>query len=266
MSKGSRQSEQARAKIARMRAEEARRRRRRLWIGGIVAAVLLIGAVVGLSLAVGAGGASSGASGGGGSHDGTPYLRLASLSTLGPLQPAPPPGPGGPEGVPAPTAAPLAGLASAAAGQPVDQIRCETSEQTIFHIHAHLTIFAHGSARQVPAAVGIPGAQAQDTPQGPVANGGTCLYWLHTHAADGIIHIESPVHRTYTLGEFFDEWGQPLGPDQVGPVTGPVTALYNGQVYQGNPRDIPLTAHAQIQLEVGKPLVAPQHITFPSGL
>ena len=95
---------------------------------------------------------------------------------------------------------------------------------------------------------------------------GTCFYWLHTHAADGIIHIESPVHRTYTLGNFFDEWGQPLSTSQVGPASGHVVAIYNGQVYQGNPRDIPLTAHAQIQLEVGTPLVAPEQITFPSGL
>ncbi len=261
-----RPNEQARAKIARMRAEETRRRRRRLWIGGIAAMVLLIGAVAGISLAVSGGSGSSGGSTGSGSHAGTPHLHLAPLGTLGPLRPAPPAGPAGPEGVPVPVAAPLAGLANAAAGQPVDQIRCETSEQTVFHIHAHLTIFVHGTARQVPAAVGIPGGQAQSTQQGPFITGGTCLYWLHTHAADGIIHIESPVHRTFTLGEFFDEWGQPLGPDQVGPFTGPVTALYNGQVYQGNPRDIPLTAHAQIQLEVGKPLVAPQRITFASGL
>ncbi len=45
-----------------------------------------------------------------------------------------------------------------------------------------------------------------------------------------------------------------------------MVAIYNGQVYQGSPRDIPLTAHAQIQLQVGTPLVEPQHITFPSGL
>jgi hypothetical protein len=74
------------------------------------------------------------------------------------------------------------------------------------------------------------------------------------------------VHRTYTLGDFFDIWGQPLGPDQVGPAHGPVTAIYNGQVYRGNPRNIPLEKHAQIQLEVGKPLVSPASITFPSGL
>jgi len=37
-------------------------------------------------------------------------------------------------------------------------------------------------------------------------------------------------------------------------------------VFAGNPADIPLTAHGQIQLEVGKPLVAPESISFPSGL
>ena len=45
-----------------------------------------------------------------------------------------------------------------------------------------------------------------------------------------------------------------------------MTAIYNGQVYLGNPRDIPLRKHAQIQLQVGEPLVAPVSITFPSGL
>jgi hypothetical protein len=37
-------------------------------------------------------------------------------------------------------------------------------------------------------------------------------------------------------------------------------------VYRGNPRDIPLNKHAQIQLEVGTPLVAPESISWPSGL
>jgi hypothetical protein len=45
-----------------------------------------------------------------------------------------------------------------------------------------------------------------------------------------------------------------------------VVALYNGQVYRGNPRDIPLTAHAQIQPDVGTPLIAPQPVTFSAGL
>jgi hypothetical protein len=45
-----------------------------------------------------------------------------------------------------------------------------------------------------------------------------------------------------------------------------VTAFYNGQPVEGNPRQIPLTAHAQIRLDVGRPLVAPVSIAFPQGL
>ncbi len=259
MAKADRNRQRARDKIAEQRAMEARRRRRRNWLLSIGAAVVVIAAAVGITLAV----SNSGGSGGGG---GTPQLKLASLASLGTLKPAPAAGPTGPEGVPVPAAAPLASIATAANGQDVDQISCQSSEQTIFHIHAHLTIFVNGAQRQVPAAIGIPGAQAQNTPQGPFIASGTCFYWLHTHAADGIIHIESPVHRTYTLGDFFDEWGQPLSPHQVGPAKGTVTAIYNGQRYTGNPREIPLNAHAQIQLEVGTPLIAPVSIAFPNGL
>ena len=60
--------------------------------------------------------------------------------------------------------------------------------------------------------------------------------------------------------------GEPLGPEQVGPYHAKVTAFYDGKHYEANPRDIPLHAHAQIQLDVGTPLAAPEHITFPNGL
>ncbi len=258
MSKGSRNRQVARERLARLRAEQARRRRCRIRLASSAAAAAVIAVVAAIILAVtGGSGAAGGAS---------PGLSLAPLSTLGALEPAPAPGATGAEGVPVPAAAPLAGTATAATGQPVDQISCQASEQTLFHIHAHLAIFVNGNARQAPAAIGIPGAQAQETPNSPFIAAGTCFYWLHTHAADGIIHIESPVQRTYTLGNFFDEWGQPLGPEQAGPATGRVVALYNGKVYRGNPRDIPLTAHAQIQLDIGTPLIAPQPVTFPAGL
>jgi hypothetical protein len=244
-----------------MRAREAARKRRRNWLVGIGAAVVVIIAAVAITLAVTSNSRSPLSAAGG-----TPKLKLASLSTLGTLKPLPPSGPNGPEAVPVPAAPVLASTASKASGKTVDGISCDTAEQTVYHIHAHLTVFVNGAARQIPAAIGIPGAQAQNTPTGPFIISGSCFYWLHTHAADGIIHIESPVHRTYSLGDFFDIWGQPLGPDQVGPAHGPVTAMYNGQVYRGNPRNIPLEKHAQIQLEVGKPLVSPASITFPSGL
>ncbi len=258
MSKGERNRQKAREQITQMRAVEARRKRRRTWMTGIgvTAAVAVVAVAIALVATRNSGGTSGGA----------PELKLGALSTLGTLKPAPAPGPAGPEGVPIPGAAPLASTATAASGQKTDGISCQTSEQTIFHIHAHLTILVNGAPRQVPAGIGIPGARVQNTAQGPFIGSGTCFYWLHTHAADGIIHIESPVQRTFTLGDFFDEWGQPLGPHQAGPAKGRLVAIYNGQRYEGNPRDIPLNAHAQIQLEVGTPLAAQQTITFPGSL
>jgi len=260
VSKADRNRQRAREKVAQAKALEAKRRTRRLAISVAGGVVVVAAAATGIALAVSSGSTPP-------SKPSGPQLNLAPLSTLGTLKPAPLPGPLGPERVPIPSgAAALATSATKTTGQVVDGIHCQTSEQTIFHIHAHLTVFVNGSPRQIPAGIGIPGAQAQSSPQGPFIGGGTCFYWLHAHASDGIIHIESPIHRIYTLGNFFDEWGQPLGPDRVGPVTGHVTALYNGKVYKGDPRDIPLNAHSQIQLEIGTPLVGPESITWPSGL
>ncbi len=259
VSEAGRKRQRTRERLAQIRALEAKRRRRRNWLVATGAVAVVAAAAVSIALVV-AGGGSRAAGGG------SPRLKLASLSTLGPLEPAPSPGPAGPEGVPVPSASPLASTATIAAGQPVDGVSCQSSEQTVFHIHAHLTIFVNGSPRQIPAGIGIPGARARSTAQGPFIVSGSCFYWLHTHAADGVIHIESPIQRTYTLGDLFDEWGQPIGPGQAGPAKGRVTVIYNRHLYQGNPRDVPLTAHAQIQLQVGAPLVAPISISWPSGL
>jgi hypothetical protein len=194
-------------------------------------------------------------------------LPLEPLSVLGHLRPAPAKGPAGPEGAPIPDAPALAPADSPELGQSIDGIKCQRTEQVLFHIHAHLTIFVKGKARQVPFGIGIaPPLAGENTPAGAFVTQGNCFSWLHTHAADGIIHIESPVQRIYTLGEFFDIWHQPLGPNRVGPARGHVTAMYNGRYYKGNPRGIPLNKQAQIQLEVGKPLLAPEKITFPNGL
>jgi hypothetical protein len=154
--------------------------------------------------------------------------------------------------------------ATAATGQTVDGIQCQTQEQVLFHIHAHLAIFASGQERTVPLGIGIPNAQTVDSAGGPFVASGSCFYWLHSHATDGVIHVESPVQRTYTLGNWFDVWGQPLSAARVAGDTGTVVAYVNGQRYQGDPRQIPLTAHAVIQLDVGTD-VPPRPYTFPSG-
>jgi len=139
--------------------------------------------------------------------------------------------------------------------------------QVLFHIHAHAAIYVNGKQRAIPAGIGIPPPrQVAQTSQGPFVTGGTCFYWLHSHTADGIVHIESPIKRTYTLGDYFAIWNQPLSANQVGPVRGSITAFVNGRKFSGNPASIPLKAHNVIQLDVGTPIVPPQPFSFPSGL
>jgi hypothetical protein len=140
----------------------------------------------------------------------------------------------------------------AVTGSPVDGIGSGTMEQLAFHIHAHVAIYAAGRERLVPAGIGIVGD-------------GAAFYWLHTHDESGIIHMEAPMQRGFTLGELFDMWGQPLSATQVGPALGSVTVLVNGTAVGGDPRTVPLDAHAVIQLDVGTP-VPFRPYSFPAGL
>lgn len=220
------------------------------WLAGGLAAAVAVGGVV-LALSSGAG----------------TSLPLEPVSAAGTLKAAPSAGAPGPEGVPIPRAKPLAPAGTIALGQTIDGISCTSSEMLAYHIHAHLTVFVRGAARRIPYGIGIaPPRGGTKTPAGVFVSTGACFAWLHTHAADGIVHIEAPARTTYTLGQFFDIWGQPLGRDRVGPAIGHVTAFFNGHVYNGDPRAIPLQRHAQIQLDVGRPLVAPETVSFPNGL
>lgn len=148
-------------------------------------------------------------------------------------------------------------------GQPVDGIEGSSHEMLKSHIHAHLSLFYQGEQIAVPAAIGIVGPfHVQD---GFVGDG-QGFYWLHTHDATGIIHIESPDDRPYTLGNFFDIWGQPLSRKNVAGLNGTVRAFVDGKLHTGNIRDIRLTHHGQITLVVGKPVPTPPRYLFPQGL
>ena len=173
----------------------------------------------------------------------------------------------GPEGVAIQQVPDLAPADTTQSGAPVRAITCRGDMDTVtgYHIHVYVTIYVNGRQMRLPAGAGIAAPrQAEHLANGLFVDNSVngCLYWLHTHANDGVIHVEAPHKGKFTLGQFFDIWQQPLSADQVGPATGPVTAFINGKRWTGSPRDIPLLAHAVIQLDVGSPVVGFQPVQF----
>lgn len=135
--------------------------------------------------------------------------------------------------------------------QTIDSIGCDSMEYSVFHIHAHLDIFVNGQPIIVPASIGI--------------KDNTCLYWLHTHKSDGIIHIEAPKPRDFSLGEFLDIWKSTstgLPPTNENPVI-----YVNGQAVTTGLKDTVLNAHDEIVLAYGNPPSSIQQFyQFPEGL
>jgi hypothetical protein len=167
----------------------------------------------------------------------------------------------GPEQMPIESGTLLAPASTAAQGETVDGIRCESTEQVAYHIHAHLAVFVNGNPRPIPLGIGVVTPQVQ----AGFAQASKCYYWLHTHVQDGVIHIESPTKKLYTLGDFFDEWHQPLSASQVATAKGAVTAYVNGKRFTGDPSGISLSSHANIQLDVGTPAVAPVAVDWSTS-
>lgn len=163
-----------------------------------------------------------------------------------------------------PAAARPSGSSSSSILPEINGISCDALESTIVHVHVHLAVFINGEQQPVPFGVGIGQPwQVSDTDEGPFVEDGTCFYWIHTHTEDGVVHIESPVRRRFTLGDFFAVWQVPLSTTQVGSAQGPVISYVNGQRNSSvAPPDIPLLPHARIQLDVGGD-VPPEPFDFP---
>jgi hypothetical protein len=170
------------------------------------------------------------------------------------------------EGVPLEVGPQLAQPNTGLTGAPVAGVNCLGQEQLQYHHHVHLAIFINGQPRSVPLAVGMtPPAQVEKSSRGDVAVGpsaGGCFYWLHVHEQDGIIHIESPLAKTFVLGQFFAIWHVALSSDQIGQYKGAVTATVDRQPWSGDPASIPLIAHSQIVLNLGTPIISPAQISW----
>jgi hypothetical protein len=147
----------------------------------------------------------------------------------------------------------------------VNGISCDALESTLLHIHVHLGVFVDGAEIVVPYGIGIGEPwQVTNTRLGPFVADGSCFYWIHTHTEDGVVHVESPIRRDFTLGDFFAIWQEPLSPTQVGSARGEVITYVNGQRISTNPADITLASRQLIQLNIGRD-VPPQPFEFAPG-
>jgi hypothetical protein len=158
------------------------------------------------------------------------------------------------------TAPPWAAPTDAAAAVRAAGLAMLGEEGNVIHIHAHLDVTVDGQPVVVPGGIGI-------------GRSGQGISPLHTHNASGVIHIESPVKRAYTLGEFFTEWDVSLSPGNVGGLhAGDAKTLrvfVNGVQVTGNPAALIINAHDEIAVIYGDPRSAvsiPSRYEFPSGL
>jgi hypothetical protein len=128
------------------------------------------------------------------------------------------------------------------------------------HTHQRMAILVNGRGQYLPAGIGIDAK-------------GKFITELHTHDYSGIIHVESPVVRNFTLGEFFDVWGLRFSKDCLGGYCAKgdrqVMVWTNGNRVHGDPRKIALTEHLSIVVAYGTrasvPKRIPKHFPFPAG-
>ena len=81
------------------------------------------------------------------------------------------------------------------------EIKCDLGgHDAAYHIHALVGVRVDGQLYAPPANIGI---------------GTDCLYWVHTHATDAIVHIEAPAEVHPTLGDFLDIWAKSFPDDEL---------------------------------------------------
>lgn len=111
------------------------------------------------------------------------------------------------------------------------------------HFHPDLQIRIGEESAAVPANIGVDAATG-------------AMSALHTHTADGVIHIEADESsQEFTLGQFFTEWDVRLTPTQIGGVVAAegerVRVFLNGDEVYVDPALLRLAPDRQIILEIG---------------
>ena len=94
---------------------------------------------------------------------------------------------------------------SMASIKPTTDTVTSNDKPMLLHIHPRLYLNVDGKPYFVPQNVGIEPDLWNDHALDQYGMKGMAP--VHTHTADGMLHVESTIIRNYTLGEFLDIWG-----------------------------------------------------------
>ena len=111
------------------------------------------------------------------------------------------------------------------------------------HYHLQLRIIIRGTQTPVAPNIGV------DPTTGAMSA-------VHTHDADGTIHVEATTKgEVFTLGQVFTQWGVPLTAQQVGPIRATdgeqVSVSNNGSPLQGDPNQVRLRPDQRLTVTLG---------------
>jgi hypothetical protein len=136
-----------------------------------------------------------------------------------------------------------AATAAVRAGRPVGPLLCSVHP---VRFNAHVEVFAKRRVVILPAGIG----------RGP-----GCVYPSSTNAPTGVVRLTHSV----MLGDLFRVWGQALGSHRLSSFRGTVQAFVAGRRWLGDPREIGLTNHTQVVVEIGGYVPPHPSYLFPKG-
>lgn len=134
-----------------------------------------------------------------------------------------------------------------------DGIGCASAVN--YHTHTMLSFYKDGVRLGLPTSIG---------------RNNSCNYGIHTHDDSGVVHVETEAPVTYTMGQFFAEWGQPLSATSIAGLDKPSFYIIDNEKitpFSGDPATIVLSAHREILIVTGTPpTTVPRYDWAGSGL
>lgn len=107
---------------------------------------------------------------------------------------------------------------------PCDSYPFPQATSSPIHYHVDLMIVINGKNVSIPAGIGG-------------GDSGVCIQPLHNHVSEAgtnVIHIETPINRTYTLGDYFTVWAHSPNVQGPKPVIFNQNSIFNYTVSGGN--------------------------------